>query len=58
MAGPLQLDPSKSKYGDYLQSFFNKYLSVSGEIKHTKCGLAIPYHWGAMTHGPNIGEPP
>ncbi|KAL4428069.1 hypothetical protein ABPG75_002158 [Micractinium tetrahymenae] len=49
-----QLDPSNSKYGDYLQSFFEQYLSLKGEIKHTKCGLAIPYHWGALTHGPNV----
>lgn len=53
----LQLDPGNSKYGDYLQSFFDQYLSLEGEIKHTKCGLAIPYHWGALTHGPNVGEP-
>lgn len=49
-----QLDPGNSKYGDYLQSFFDQYLSLEGEIKHTKCGLAIPYHWGALTHGPNV----
>lgn len=27
---------------------------LNGTIRHTDCGLAIPYHWGGMTHGPNV----
>ena len=29
---------------------------LTGQVKHTPCGLPVPFHWGAMTHGPNLGE--
>lgn len=49
-----QLDPTEPKYRKAAETFFNRYLS--GEIRHTDCGLAVPYHWGAATHGQNVGE--
>ncbi|PSC73894.1 Serine threonine-kinase 2 19 [Micractinium conductrix] len=47
-----QLDPSDGQYKAFLEKFFEPYLTQS--IRHTPCGMPIPYHWGAMTHGPNI----
>lgn len=47
-----QLDPDTAEYRTAAEAFFNQYLN--GTIRHTDCGLAIPYHWGGMTHGPNV----
>ena len=40
---PLQLDPDNGAYRTAAEKFFNQYLN--GDIRHTDCGLAVPYHW-------------
>jgi hypothetical protein len=51
-----QLDPSNDKYFAEARRYFDEYLE--GNVKHTDCGSAQPYHWGGLTHGSNVGEQP
>jgi hypothetical protein len=47
-----QLDPSNDKYFAEARRYFDEYLE--GNVKHTDCGSAQPYHWGGLTHGSNV----
>ena len=41
-----------AKYAKDAAAYFNAYLTQ--KVPHTARGLAYPYSWGAIRHGPNV----